>query len=95
MLRVSCPETLSGSSCRVTGSGVRVKLRGRSRAASVAAPVRIAQGDSARLKVREAAKTRRLLLKGRKSGVSSVWVKVVSGNGGKLLRQTVRNGLMR
>ena len=95
VLRVSCPRTSSGSACRVTGSGVNVKVRGKSRPARVIAPERIGQGQSARIKIGVSRATRRLLRKNRKSGLSSLWINVVSGNGGRLTRGAVRNGLMR
>jgi hypothetical protein len=52
-------------------------------------------GSSARVTVRVPQSARRMLRKNVNSGVSILGIKVISGSGGRLNRQSVRHGLRR
>jgi hypothetical protein len=93
---VNCPAKDSGGrSCQVTGANASVKVKGKKTKAKVIFPEQIGPGKSARVKVRVPKSAKRMLKKNRKSGVSILGIKVVSGSGGRLNRQSLRHGLKR
>ena len=71
-----------------------MKARGKKTKAKVSFPNQIKPGKSARVTVRVPNSARRML-KNRKSGVSILGIKVVSGSGGRLNVHSVRHGLRR
>ncbi len=79
----------------MTRAQARVQIRGKSFAAKVVFPEQISPGTSARVTVKVSKPARRMLKKNRKSGVSILGIKVISGSGGRLNRQSVRHGLRR
>jgi hypothetical protein len=95
-VRVNCPSKDSqGRSCQVTEARARVQIRGKRTPARVSFPEQIKPGKSARVMVKVSESARRMLGKDRKSGVSILGIKVISGSGGRLNRQSVRHGLRR
>jgi hypothetical protein len=58
-------------------------------------PADIAQGTIERVRLVVPSKFRNRLEKNRKSGFSSLAIKVVSGDGGRLAWKSLRNGLRR
>ena len=79
----------------MTRANASVKVGGRKTKAEVIVPEQIGPGKSATVKVKVPRSARRMLKKNRKSGISILGIKVVSGSGGRLNRQSVRHGLRR
>ncbi len=79
----------------MTRAQATVKVRGKKTAAEVSFPDQIEPGSSARVKIELSKPVRRMLRKNLTSGVSILGIKVVSGSGGRLNRQSVRHGLRR
>jgi len=79
----------------VSKANASVKVKGKKTKAKVIFPEQIRPGKSAKVKVKVPKSAKRMLKKNRKSGISILGIKVVSGSGGKLNRQSVRHGLKR
>jgi hypothetical protein len=95
-VRINCPSRDSeGRGCQVTEAQAQVKVRGKRTAAKVIFPELIKPGKSATVTVEVPKSARGMLKRDRNSGVSILGIKVVSGSGGRLNRQSVRHGLRR
>ena len=95
-MKIICPSKDSvGRSCKVSKAQASVKVRGKRKSAKVSFPEQIKPGKSARVTVQVPKSARRMLKKNRRSGVSILGIKVVSGSDGRLNRQSVRHGLRR
>ena len=79
----------------MTRAQARVQIGGKRTAAKVSFPEQIEAGKSATVRIKVPKSARRMLTRNRKSGVSILGIKVVSGSGGRLNRQSVRHGLRR
>ncbi|MGA7396143.1 MAG: FG-GAP-like repeat-containing protein, partial [Solirubrobacterales bacterium] len=99
VVKVSCPETSPGESCRITTAKGKASIGHNETKVTTKLdalyPETIAQGKTVKVQLVVPSKFRDRLKKGRKSGVSSFGIKVVSGNGGRLAWKSLRNGLMR